>query len=480
MVAGEARPSYDELAALVAEQARVIAELRARVAALEAENAELKRRLGMTSANSSKPPSSDSPFTKPAPKSLRRRSGRRPGGQPGHPGSTLAQVSDPHSRVRHEPGPCWGCGADLAQARQVGVDRRQVFDLPPVTVQVTEHQVIARRCVQPGCGVTTSGAAPAGVSAPVQYGPRVAAIVVYLYVGQFLSKKRTAAALTELFGTPVSAATVAEMTTRAADGLDGFLTQVRDRIAAADVAGFDETGLRVAGKLHWVHCARTSRYTLITCHPKRGRDGINDAGVLARFGGVAVHDAWAPYDTYLAADHQLCCAHALRELQGVADTTPADAGWCWAAQAADALVAMQQLVADAVTTGADTIDPDVLDDQIRLYRSAAQIGATQTAGRSDPLMRRHHALARRLLDRQNDYLRFTTDWRIPPTNNGSERDIRMIKLRQKVSGCLRTLTGARQFCAIRSYLSTAAKHGRHFFDTLVILAEGQPWLPETA
>ena len=474
MQAGDGRPSYDELAALVAEQARVIAELRARVAALEAENAELKRRLGMDSTNSSKPPSSDSPFTKPAPKSLRRKSGRKPGGQPGHPGSTLALVADPNERKRHEPGRCTGCGVDLVDAPEVGMERRQVFDLPPMTVRVTEHQLIARRC---GCGTTTCGTAPKGVSAPVLYGPRITAIVLYLYVGQFLSKKRTAAALAELFGTPLSDATVAAMAARAADGLDGFLTEVGDRIAAAEVAGFDETGLRVAGKLHWVHCARTGKYTLITCHPKRGTKGINAAGVLDRFGGVAVHDAWAPYDTYADAEHQLCCAHAQRELAAVAEAAGPDLDWCWATQAGDALVAMQNLVAEAVAASADAVDPVALANQVQLYRSAAQIGLTQTSPRASKVMKKHNALARRLLDRQADYLRFTTDWRVPADNNGSERDIRMIKLRQKVSGCLRTLTGARQFCAIRSYLSTAAKHGRTFFETLVMLAEGQPWMP---
>jgi hypothetical protein len=314
------------------------------------------------------------------------------------------------------------------------------------------------------------------VTAPVQYGPRLSAIVLYLYVGQFLSKKRTAQALAELFGTPVSDATVAAMTRRAADGLGEFTSLVRDRIADAAVAGFDETGLRVAGKLAWVHCARTGKYTLITCHPKRGRAGIEAAGVLGRFRGVAVHDAWAPYDTYIDVEHQLCCAHALRELQAVTDTDP-EADWCWARQAADALTAMQRLVGEAITAGAEAIDPDALAEQVRRYRSAAQIGLTQTAPRTSPVMRKHNALARRLLERQDDYLRFTTDWRIPPDNNGSERDIRMIKLRQKISGCLRTLTGAQQFCAIRSYLSTAAKHGLHFFEVLVMLAEGRPWLP---
>jgi transposase len=459
---------------LVVRQAEQIEQLQARVETLRNEVAELKRRLGQNSRNSSKPPSSDPPFAKPAPKSLRRKSGRKPGGQPGHPGSTLALVDDPDERLRHEPGSCAGCGADLAGAPEVGVERRQVFDLPPMTVQVTEHQLIARRC---GCGTTTCGSAPNGVTAPVQYGPRITAIVVYLYVGQFLSKKRTAQALAELFGTPVCEGTVATMTQRAADGLGDFLSLVTDRIAASEVAGFDETGLRVAGALHWVHCARTGKYTLITCHPKRGREGLDAAGILTRFRGVAVHDAWAPYDSYVDIEHQLCCAHALRELAAVADTAQPDADWCWATQASDALVAIQKLVVDAIASGANAVDSDALDKQVQLYRSAVQIGITSTAARSDNVMRKHNALARRLRDRQDDYLRFATDWRIPPDNNGSERDIRMIKLRQKISGCLRTLTGAKQFCAIRSYLSTAAKHGKHFFEVLVMLAKGRPWLP---
>ena len=250
-----------------------------------------------------------------------------------------------------------------------------------------------------------------------------------------------------------------------------------ERLWGISASVINETGLRVAGKLAWVHCARTGKYTLITCHPKRGTKGIDAAGVLGRFRGVAVHDAWAPYDTYADVEHQLCCAHALRELAAVADTAPADADWCWATQAADALVAVQKLVAEATVAGANALDSDALNEQVRLYRSAARIGAAQTSARSSKLMRKHNALARRLRDRQDDYLRFTTDWRIPPDNNGSERDIRMIKLRQKVSGCLRTLTGARQFCAIRSYLSTAAKHDLSFFNVLIMLTEGRPWIP---
>jgi transposase len=463
-------PSYEVLAALVVS-------LRGELARAQERIAELEDRLRQTSRNSSVPPSADG-LAKPPPRSrsLRKKSGRKPGGQDGHPGQTLAQVAKADREVRHEPGPCARCGAALTGRPVTGIERRQVFDLPPVTVTVTEHQLIEREC---GCGHRTRGAAPAGAEAPVQYGPRIAAVIIYLYTGQFLSRKRTAQALAELFGVPLSPGTVAGITARAAGKLDDFLEQARGNIAASDVAGFDETGFRVAGRLHWVHCARTGKYTLLMVHPRRGRKAMEAMGVLPSFAGAAVHDAWAPYDTYGSPEHQLCCAHALRELQAVTDSAPGGE-WCWAAQAADALTGMQALASEAIAQGRDAADPAALAAQMHRYRSAALLGARQTAARSGPLMKKHHALARRLLDRQDDYLRFTADWRIPADNNGSERDIRMIKLKQKVSGCLRTLTGAQQFCAIRSYLSTTAKHGLPFFTALVMLTEGQPWMPAVA
>jgi len=484
-VPGEEGPSSYEVLAVVAaslrrELAEAVAALvqtRAELAEAREQIAELEARLKQNPRNSSRPPSSEG-LAKPAPKprSLRKKSGRKPGGQDGHKGTTLAQVARPDREIRHEPGCCGRCGAGLAGRPVTGVERRQVFDVQPVRAEVTEHQLIEREC---GCGQRTGGAAPPGAEAPVQYGPRVAAVIVYLYAGQFLSKERTALALGELFGIPLSSGTVAALTARAAGRLDGFLEQVRQGITASDVAGFDETGFRVEGRLAWVHCARTGKYTLLTVHPRRGRQAIEAMGVLPSFAGVAVHDAWAPYDTYPVPEHQLCCAHALRELQAVTDAAP-QGQWCWAAQAAGALTAMQQLASEAIRHGRDAVDPAALAAQVRVFRSAALIGASQTAARSGALMKKHNALARRLLDRQDDYLRFTADFRAPPDNNGTERDIRMAKLKQKVSGCLRTMTGARQFCAIRSYLSTAAKQGLSFFDALVMLAKGEPWMPVAA
>jgi transposase len=475
--ADQGSPSDEVLAALVASLRGELAQARAELARARERIAELEARLRQTPRNSSKPPSGEGlGKPPPRPRSLRKKSGRKPGGQDGHEGRTLAQVVRPDREVRREPGCCGRCGRSLAGRPVTGVERRQVFDLPAVKIEVTEHQLIEREC---SCGRRTKPAAPQGAQAPVQYGPRIAAIIVYLYTGQFLSKKRTAQALAELFGVPLSSGTVAAITARAAGKLDGFLEQAREQIAASTVAGFDETGFRVEGKLAWVHCARTGKYTLLMIHPRRGRQAMEAMGVLPSFTGLAVHDAWAPYDTYTGAGHQLCCAHALRELQAVTDATP-DGQWCWAAQAAEALTAMQQLVSEAIGHGRHVVDPAALAVQVRLFRSAALIGANQTAARSGALMKKHNALARRLLDRQHDYLRFTTDFRAPPDNNGTERDIRMAKLRQKVSGCLRTFTGARQFCAIRSYLSTAGKHGVSFFDALVMLSKGRPWMPAPA
>jgi transposase len=482
-VPADPQPSYEQLAALVVELSARLEEANARLAEASARIGDLEARLSKNSRNSSKPPSSDGP-AKPAPKSLRGKSGRRPGGQAGHRGQTLCQVSDPDQRRRHVPRRCRGCGKGLAGAPEVGLERRQVFDIPSIRVRVTEHQMVKRRC---GCGVVTCADAPAGVDAPVQYGPNVAAIVIYLYVGQFLSKDRTAKALAELFGTPISGGTVAAMSARAAAGLSGqggFAEQVRDRLTEAQVAHFDETGLRVAGRLRWVHSASTDKYVLITVHDKRGVEAMNAAGVLPDFTGIAVHDGWAPYDTYDKATHARCNAHILRELQAVIDhhdQTGGENEWCWAAQAADALRTMKHLVDEALARDGtlNGVDTTLMGEAKRDFRSAARLGARATAARATGLEKDHNALARRLLDKHDDHLRFTIDARAPFDNNAAEREIRMIKIRQKVSGCLRTLAGAEQFCAIRSYLATTTKHGIGLLDALTRLTNRHPWLPST-
>ena len=468
-----------EIAALRTSHQAQLDALRAQVAALAAEVAELRAQLSQNPRNSSKPPSSEG-LAKPAPRSLRKKSGQKPGRPKGQPGATLEMTSHPDEVITHAPCRCFGCGAGLSGAPVTGTERRQVIDLPEdIQVMTTEHRIISRRCA---CGTVTRGTAPAGVTAPVQYGPRITAACAYLWHGQFLSRNRTCEAVSELFGVPVSPGAVAGMVKRIAGKLGAPLDAICKALIATDVAHFDETGFRVAGKLAWVHSASSGKFALITVHGKRGREAMDAAGVLPAFRGIAVHDCWSPYDTYQnLAGHALCNAHALRELQAVIDAAQSGQ-WCWAAQAADALRDMKRL-ADAslaIDSTLGHVDQAKMAGARHRHHSALLIGAGQTATRAGPLMRKHNNLARRLLAREDDYLSFTTDPRVPFDNNAAEREIRMGKLRIKVSGCMRSMAGAEAFCAIRSYLSTAAKHGIGLLDALTRAASGTPWVPEAA
>jgi len=465
------RGHLDELAALQAE-AR---ELRERAAGLEAQVAEMAARLGQNSRNSSKPPSSDG-LAKPAPRSLRGKSGRKPGRPKGQPGVTMQLSDRPDAVVRYEPCSCRGCGKGLAGAPEQGVIRRQVTEVPEVRAVVTEHQMAGRRC---GCGTVTWADAPEGVTAPVQYGPRAAAVAAYLWHGQFLSRDRAGQAMADLFGCAPSPGALAAMTGKIARAVAPALDVIRAVLAGAGVAHFDETGFRVAGKLAWVHSASSGKYVLVTVHARRGKGGMDAAGVLPAFGGIACHDAWAPYDCYDgAAGHALCNAHVLRELVAVTETGT-DRDVTWARQAIDALLTLKKAADAARADGLDAISAEVLDEHSRWFREAARAGMLLNAGRRTALQRKRHALASRMSAREADYLRFACDLRVPFDNNPAEQVIRMSKLRIKVSGCMRSMKGAETFCAIRSYLATAARHGINWLDALTQAAAGTPWIPQT-
>ena len=338
-------------------------------------------------------------------------------------------------------------------------------------MHVTEHQIITRRC---RCGTATTGAAPAGAIAPVQYGPVLQAVIVYLYMGQFLSKKRTAQAIAELFAIPISDGTVAAVTARAAAGLDEFLAQLTARLAAAPVVHFDETGLRCQGRLAWLHSASNRSWSLVFGHRRRGTEAMNAMGVLPGFTGTAVHDAWAPYDTYTGAGHALCNAHLLRELQAVTDqhaAGPDPNGWCWADQVTRALLALHQ--AAAAASPEQPVPAATIAEHSTRIRHAL-LAATHPHG---ALGRKQRALARRIDRRLDDYLKFAHHPEIPFTNNPAEQEIRMAKIRQKISGTMRTLTGAQHFAALRSYLQTTVRHDIQALDALTMLTSGNPWLP---
>jgi transposase len=469
------RAANTQLRELLAERDAEIAVLREELAGLQSQVADLAARVKMSSQNSSKPPSSDG-LAKPAPKSLRGKSGRKPGRPKGQPGATMQLSDHPDKRVRHRPARCRCCGKSLKGAPETGMERRQVIDIPPVRPVVTEHQLLTLRC---GCGEETKAGAPDGAAAPVQYGPRIMGAGIYLWHGQFLSRDRACQALSELFGCAPSPGALAAAARKTAGLLAPALKAVTGRLIAAEVVHFDETGFRTAGRLAWVHSASSGKFVLVTVHAKRGKDGMKAAGVLPFFCGIAAHDAWKPYDTFgNVAGHALCNSHLLRELIAVTETgTSLDKAW--ARQAIDALLALKEAAEAAREAGHAAMDPQVRAEHEDWFRKAAGTGIALNAARKGKLQQKRHALASRMQTREDDYLRFARDLRVPFDNNEAERTIRMSKLRIKISGCMRSMAGAEEFCAIRSYLATAARHGISGLDALTRAFQGNPWIPET-
>ncbi len=460
---------------LLAERDVALAQRDALIAVLAARVTELEARLGMNSRNSSKPPSSDG-FAKPAPKSLRRPSGRKPGKQPGGAGFRLAPRAVPDEVRVHVPGGCRGCGADLAQAPVVGIETRQVFDLPVIELVAVEHRAQRRAC---SCGVVTGAVFPPEAVAPTCYGPGVAALATYLLGRQHLPVERAAECLAEAFGAPVSTGWLSSLLPTAAARLDGFLALARGQLAGAPVAHFDETGARVNGRLHWIHVACTDTWTLFHLDTKRGRVAMDAAGVLPGFRGVAVHDGLAVYRQYDQARHGLCNAHHLRELAGIAEAT----GQQWPVALAELLVELHVAVEAAKAAGATRLPARRLARFTKRYDILVAEGKAlnppppRTGRRGRPALGPAGSLLARLETHRADGLRFATDFRVPFDNNQAERDVRMVKLQQKISGGWRSDTGAQAFLDIRSYLGTAHKHGHSAMAALRALFTGQPWIP---
>jgi transposase len=459
----------------LAERDAEIGLLREQLAVLQSQVADLAAQVKSNSRNSSKPPSSDG-LAKPAPKSLRGKSGRKPGRPKGQPGTTMQLSDHPDKIVKHRPKRCGGCGKPLRRAAVTGVERRQVIDIPPVKAEVTEHQMLTLAC---GCGCETKAAAPQDAPAPVQYGPRIMGAGIYLWHGQFLSRDRACQALSEMSGCAPAPGALASAARKTAAFLSPALAAITRHLIAAEVAHFDETGFRTAGRLAWVHSASAGKFALFTVHARRGKDGMKAAGVLPSFAGIAVHDAWAPCGSFDGvAGHALCGARLLRELTAVTDTGT-DLDRTWAQQAIDALLALDEAAEAARQAGKTALDPGARQKHEDWYRQAAETGIALNAARNGKLQQKRHALATRMKNREAGYLRFARDLRVPFSNNAAEQAIRMCKLRIKVSGCMRSMTGAQEFCAIRSYLATAARHGIGALEALTAAFQGRPWIPGT-
>jgi transposase len=462
--------------------------LEARIVEQDGVIAELHAQLGQNSRNSSKPPSTDG-YAKPSveektgkkDRSLRKRSGRKPGGQDGHEGAHLERVEVPEATVLHEPQACAGCGGDLQGAERLedGEESRQVFDLPEeIALRAIEHVAVNRCCE--GCGQITAGRFPRGVGAPVQYGPEIHAFGVYLHVFQHLPYDRARQLILDLTGAELSTGTLKVWVDQAAAGLTEFDEQLRALLCKAPVVNFDETGARIAGRLGWVHSASSETLTRYTMHARRGVEAIDAAGVLPDFSGIAVHDGWKAYSTYKDAIHALCGAHHLRELLAAEQ-----AGEAWALGMSCLLLDTKALVDQAKAAALTALSEQALTELHASYRAVIALGYSEHPGLAENAklkMKRTDAqnLLLRLDDKQTEALRFANDFQAPFTNNLAENDIRMVKLQQKISGCWRTDHGAQRYLRVRSYISTARKQGHRPLAVLSQLAAGQAWMPMAA
>jgi transposase len=458
------------LRAQIVEQAAVIEQLRQRVEELEA-------RLAKDSHNSSKPPSSDPPFKKPPPRSQRKASGRKQGGQKGHRGTTRDFVVDPDHRVIIPLTGTCDCGRCRAEiAAEVLPERRQVIELI-IRREVTEYRIVGGTCA---CGRVQRSAFPEGIVAPMQYGAGVSAFAVYMTQYQLLPYQRTADVLEELAGIAISPGTLHRAVAVAASGLEAPVAAIRGALVEAPVAHADETGMRVAGGLHWLHVLGTAWLTAYFPHPKRGVEALEAFGLLAQFFGVLVHDHWSAYKRYNCL-HAFCNAHHLRELIAIAETIPSQS---WAGHMIALLCEANVLVCEIRAQGLEALpaaeverlqtryDNILTDAQARNPRRPRRPG-TRGRVKQSPA----YNLIVRLREHRDEVLRFITDLRVPFDNNLAERDIRMPKLKQKVSGCFRSQAGVEAFAIIRSYLSTLRKQSADIYESLVLTFQGSPPMP---
>jgi transposase len=448
-----------EIEALIAAQAREIERLRAEVG-------ELRRRLNLDSTTSSKPPSSDGLKKKRRVLgSLRGQSGKASGGQPGHKGGTLKRVAEPDRVVRHEAEACRHCLSALTASMQTGMETRQVFDLPFRLIEVTEHQAVIYAC--PHCRGVTRAAFPEGVISPTQYGERIRAAAVYLNVHQLLPEDRTAQALQDLIGAPlVCPASLTAWARRKAEDLDGVYEAIGERVGRAKVRCLDETGFRIAGSLHWLHTTSSQSLTFYRVGEARGDvpEGLK--------GGVVVHDHFRPYAALKDVDHAFCNAHHLRELQALIDIDKEP----WAEVMRDCLIEAAKAVRQARQAGQSALEPGRIQDFVDRYWQAVREGLAfhRALPAFDPAkspdkrkkQRPGHNLLIRLKTFKDETLRFLADFDVPFTNNLAEQDLRMTKVKMKVSGCFRTLEGAGVFVRLRSIVSTARKQGRNILQAL--------------
>jgi transposase len=466
-------PTFEEFESLPRVQRR---ELFNRLIGLIPRVEALEAQLAKNSSNSSKPPSSDGLKKTPQTQSSRQPSGKKPGGQPGHVGASLVHVDVVDLSMRHDPQNCGSCGKSLEGKAIVQTEARQVFDLPKLDLLVTEHLASTKRC---SCGALTCGAFPGGVEAPVQYGSNVKGLAVYMSTYQFLPLARLGEFFSDLFGAKLSPATILSMVAKTASSVEQTVEAIKNAVIRSALAHFDETGLRCESRLMWLHSASNAKFTHYAVSLYRGSRAIDEIGILPFFRGNACHDAFASYFNYEECGHSLCNAHHLRELKFIYEQY----GELWAKQMLDLLLRIKKAVDQRRTDGHASLTIRQLEKFDKKYDAILASGRRLHMAKGAPERvgkrgRKAQHKGKNLLDRLSFEwqmtLAFMYDFSIPFTNNQAERDIRMQKVKEKISGCFRTLASAKKFACIRSYISTARKQGHRILEALHAAAIGRP------
>jgi transposase len=453
----------------------LVEELLSKIVMLESRLEAVENQQSKNSKNSSKPPSSDG-FGKRT-KSLRGKSEKKSGGQPGHPGSTLEWSEKVDDTIVHPAVECEGCGKSLIATVVSQLEARQVYDLPPLELLVTEHQVEVKCCQN--CGLINRGQFPANVTNMVQYGEGIKGLMVYLMEGQLIPSERTRELLEEAFKCHISEGTLYNAREQCYTNLEEVAKYLKQEVEQAEVGCFDETGLRVNGKLMWLHVACTDSLTYYFIHAKRGQIAMDAMDILPNFQGTSVHDGLASYAHY-DCKHGLCNAHHLRELLFVVERYQQ----VWADEMMILLVDIKKLVEAAKDDGLENLTSEQISDCERRYQEILEKGFTANPPppiepdapkkKGRPKQSPPKNLLDRLKDNQSAVLAFMYDFRVPFDNNQAERDLRMMKLKQKISGGFRSEMGAQMFCRIRGYISTLRKQGIDVLDALRQVLLGNP------
>jgi transposase len=456
---------------------KVICEFREENTQLRLRLEALENRLAQNSRNSSKPPSSDG-YQKPNPKSLREQTGRKPGGQKGHEGHTLQRTEAPdHIQWHKVEGKC-GCGHSLKDEKVQGIESRQVFDLPEIKIEVTEHRAEIKSCSK--CGSAHKGGFPGGVTAGVQYGARIKAVVIYLRGYQLLPYQRLAELFEELFGCTISEGTLDTILRDGSERLEETVQGIADHIKASDITHADETGVSVKGKPRWLHIASTKDATYYGIHEKRGIEGMNAIGIIPDIRGRLIHDGLASYFQYQECLHGLCNAHHLRELIFVEE----ELKQAWAKDMIGCLIKIKDKIQDAKDQGKANLSQWQETYYTNRYKLIVQKGKrinplkNLTDGvnkiRGRPAKGKARCLVDRLGKRRQETLAFMYDFDVPFDNNLSERDGRMAKVQQKISGTFRSVEMAKAFCRIRSFISTVRKRSLNMLESIETIFTDSP------